>query len=263
MRSIKILANSYVLLLLIIPSLTGCGLRQRGDALKPNNKENIDIALPEIDDADEWRMIAEANFDNAEMGNITVVETDSGLAWSVKDGVGCIAGVSSDARWKGNHVALEIPEGPHSRLELSGAFKIIKGDGYLLVGLWGIVNEKQDADGPLCLYYDGTANQRKYAIPIRWMNLPCSVVGGSDQLPGIGDETESFHQLRIVLDRRDDTITYFVDERQIGVVRYEGELPPIVRVQMDLETPNKGTELEVHFKNLRVKSSGARYLDQS
>ena len=62
--------------------------------------------------------------------------------------------------------------------------------------------------------------------------------------------------MRIVLDRALSLISYYVDDEKIGEVKYEGDIPQITKLQMDVETPLKGTTLQVAYDNLKVKSWG-------
>ncbi|MFH0908300.1 MAG: hypothetical protein V1929_06025 [bacterium] len=217
------------------------------------------LTLPIFTGCATWRTAAEGRFDDRETHNTSLIETDPGLKWSVQDGVGRFAGVSSDTRWKGNHIVLSVTNDNRAMIEISGDFKIAKSQGYQLIALWGIVAGERDTDGPLCLYFEGSNGEGQYIIQTRWMNIPATVKGEKRNVAGFGDETQRFHKMRVVLNRTESLIAYFVDNRKVGTVKYEGEIAPITKVQMDIETPTAGTALEILYKNLKARSAGPPY----
>ncbi|MCK5306602.1 MAG: hypothetical protein KAJ66_05650 [Candidatus Omnitrophica bacterium] len=43
------------------------------------------------------------------------------------------------------------------------------------------------------------------------------------------------------------------------MVKVEGEIDPITKVMMDIESPISGVELDIRYDNLKVRSSGDLY----
>jgi hypothetical protein len=205
-----------------------------------------------------WRTVAEVDFNDGRTAPASVLSIDERLVWSIEDACGQFSGSSSDTRWKGNHIILPISDDSRARLEVSGDFRIPKSDGYQLIALWGIIDDGRDTEGPLCLYFEGEKGQGQYIIQTRWMKMPVNIVG-KRTFPGFGDETYKFHRMRMILDRSISRISYFVDEKMIGEVTFHGVIPPIIKLQMDIETPYKGTNLKIQFDNLRARSSGPAY----
>jgi hypothetical protein len=216
-------------------------------------------ATNEDDDAT-WRTLAESKFGDHEALNTSLIEPDPGLKWSVRNGVGRFAGVTSDTRWAGNAVVLPVDQDDRAITEVSGDFMIAKSTGYQLVALWGrVASGSGGTDGPLCMFFEGSNGGGAYVIQTRWMNMPATVERGGGTMEGFGDETQRFHRMRMVVNRTDSRIIYFVDDKKVGSVKYEGEIDPITEVRFEIETPDKGTELEILFKDLKARSFGPIY----
>lgn len=203
------------------------------------------------------RTIAKENF-NSYGKQMPTIQTDSSLYWSVAKKVGRFTGVSSDTLWEGNHVVLPIEKDNRVFLELSGEFMVKRSMGYQFIGLWGMtgIEGEEETRGPLGICFEGKEGKGKYKSVTKWVKLP---VSKDVIMSGLGDETSGFHEMRMLLDRENSTIQYFVDEKKVGTVRFSGEFPQITKMQIGIETPTAGTMLDIRFDNLCAKSWGDKY----
>jgi len=212
-------------------------------------------AVPTLDEGDVSVAFA---FEENDNDLVWVANTDPGLIWTIQNGEGRLAGVTADAAWMGNHFGFPIGIDIRAGLEISGEFRIADQDGYHLVALWG---PPDMGASRICMFYQSQGRRPDdghYVIQTRWMDAKTTRPERST-LPAFGDEAETFHKMRMVLDRTTRTIAYYVDDTLIGVVSYEGEIMPVTSVGMDLETPREGTTLDVRYDNVRARSFGPMY----
>jgi len=88
------------------------------------------------------------------------------------------------------------------------------------------------------------------------MKIPIVERGNSRSLPPFGDETTKFHTMRMVLDRENSMIEYYVDDRRFAWLRYEGKMGPITNLRADLQTPHQDKAVDIRYDNLRVRVFG-------
>jgi len=239
-------ATKLTLLVLLCVVLCGCtALRVRPQA-----------ALDRLTESADWRTVSAATFDGNQMGEAWLIVVDPGLKWSVEDEAGRLAGRTADVKWRGNHVAVRVAADEGSLLEISGDFKTPEADGYHIVALWGHWASMTN-NSSLCIYYTGDGQgSGHYVAQTRWHEIPTRLVWGSHVLSAFGDEKDVFHNMKLVLDRDRSVIYYCVDDKCFAVAKLGGRIQPIANAQMDIETPNKGTELDIRYDNLRVRSAG-------
>ncbi|MDD5483661.1 MAG: hypothetical protein PHP98_08430 [Kiritimatiellae bacterium] len=207
-----------------------------------------------------WETPVEAGFDNDDKG-VTAKSSDPGLAWSVTNQCGRISGTSSLGKWAGCKITLPITKDIRSLVEVSGDFKIAKSSGYQLVAL-GCATKA----GSICMFFEGDKGARPmyikdkiigrcgYKIQRRFIKIPVEM---EKELEGfkVGDETQAFHKMRIVLDRERTRIYYYVDNQLLGILKYEGDIGTANSVWMALQARDKNTELDVLYDNLRVRTA--------
>jgi len=208
----------------------------------------------------EWRTIARFDFDKGEIWNISLQETDPGLTWSVIDETGRFVGTTQDTEWIGNRIWLPVFEDTRTKIELSGDFKIAHSDDYQLVALWGMTDDGKIGWGPLCVYFSGRKGEGSYLIQTDWLTLSSKLVQGKDINKRVSaDASKDFHTMKIILDREVSEISYYIDDIPLGTIKVDGEIGPITKMMMDIETPDQGTELDIRYDNLRARSSGNPY----
>jgi len=192
----------------------------------------------------------------------TLCTTDSGeglgLKWSIGDGAGRFSGTtvpSAPGTWSSNSVRFPVGIDVREKLEISGEIRIAHSDGYHVIALWA---PGHHAANRLCIFYSGRPGRGHYVIQTHWMNIETTTTGRRS-LPAFGDEKDTFHKMRMVLDRTKKEISYYVDDIHLGVVTYEGEIDPITSVGMDIETPHGGTKMDIRYDNIKVRSFGPLY----
>ena len=200
------------------------------------------------------RTLVRQSFDMPGHGVLTILG-DKNLFWSVGDGEGRFAGVSSNPSWDGNYVVMPISGDSRTMLELSADFMLVNSLGHVAVAMWGTTGdvESPETRGPMGMCFEGTKGKGIYKSLGVAMKIPHS---REVFAAGMGDENRSFHTMRMVLDRRASTIDYFVDRKALGTVRFEGTIPSIRKIQIGIETPQNGNLIDVRFDNLRAKSFG-------
>ncbi|MCK4947901.1 MAG: hypothetical protein KAS46_05975 [Candidatus Aureabacteria bacterium] len=222
----------------------------------------------------EWNTIAMFDFDKGGIWNISLEETDPGLIWSIVDDAGRFSGITQDTEWIGNRIWLPVTGDKCTTIEISGDFKINQSSGHQLVGLWGLTDNNKIGWSPLCMYFEGKNGTGCYYIQTRWLKLKSKRIQKRKTKRGIvflqgetakavkhefSNPQKGFHTMKMVLNRESSEISYYIDDISLGVVKVEGEIGPITKVMMDIETPVSGVELDIRYDNLRVRSSGDIY----
>lgn len=214
-----------------------------------------------------WETIVDVNFDNGIDEGLTAKAADPGLQWSVTNQCERIAGTSTLGKWAGGKVQLSITNDTRALIEVSGDFKISKSSGYQLIALGcgtkaGTVAMFFEGDkGTGCFYYkDKIMSRSGYCIQQRFIKIPVKM---EKELSGFefGNEMQVFHKMRIVLDRAESRIYYYVDDQLLGILKYTGNIGTITSIWMDLEARDKNTELDVLYDNLRARVAGDTYPD--
>lgn len=188
---------------------------------------------------------------------VLTIAGDKNLFWSVNDGEGRFAGVSSNPSWDGNYVVMPFSGDSRTKLELSADFMLVNSLGHVAVAMWGTTGDEKapETRGPMGMCFEGTKGKGIY----KSLGAALAIPHSKDVFAvGRGDEDRSFHTMRMVLDRGASTIDYLIDRTLLGRIRFEGTIPPIRKIQIGIETPQNGSLIDVRFDNLRAKSSGDR-----
>jgi len=226
-------------------------------AVEPVEARPLETPAVNVDGAE---VIVEFTFDGNDRDIVSVQITDPGLAWTVEDGTGRFAGTLVDDRmWRSGIFSFPVDIDTRAKLEISGEFRVASHDGYHLAALWAPPPPMRSR---ICMYYESQGRapgDGHYIIQTRHMDTDTTLTAGSRSIPAFGNEADTFHRMRILLDRMERTLTYYVDETLIGVVSYEGDIAPITSVGMDLEVIEKGKTLDIRYDNIRIRSFGPIY----
>jgi len=201
-----------------------------------------------------WHTIVEERF--ADSSSVTAkdnIRTDAALEMSVRDGDGIIAGVASDKKWEGDYWSLPIPPHTNDLLEISADFRIADADGYALVALWGTGEFATQGPGAMCMFFQGEKDNGGYFIQQSHFRCPSKLVSGKKHQRGLGDESARFHNMKMVLDRAQAQIQYYVDDRLLGVVQFEGSIGPVKMLRIGVQAPDRGRLLDIRCDNLLVR----------
>ena len=205
----------------------------------------------------EMEVTASVTFEEPNAAMLCTTDSGEGLGlkWSIVDGAGCYSGTTIPAApgtWLSNTLQFPVGIDFRTKLEVSGEFRVAECDGFHVIGMRApaILNASR-----FCMYYSGRPGQGRYAIQTRWMKMK-TTTEGRGSIPAFGDEKDTFHKMRMLLDRSKKEISYYVDDVPLGTVHYEGEIQPVVSMGMDIETPNGGTKMDIRYDNLQVRSFG-------
>ncbi len=160
-------------------------------------------------------------------------------------------GTSQTNKWSGTRITLPVGDDDADLVEVSGDFKLKQYEGYHLVGLFGQVGDP--GKSILCMFFEGRDGIGGYRIQTRWATLPTKLIAGQKRTEGFGDETQHFHKMKMILDRPNSLIYYYVDDRHLGTVEFDGDVEALSALQMDFESPDAGNATEVLYDNLTVR----------
>ncbi len=207
----------------------------------------------------EWQTIAELTFDDSTEKDLPLYGVDHGLARKVEGGEFVLAGRTTDTRWRDDGLNLPVTGDTRAVVEISFSFRIASCPGYHLVDLDAETNEEGNF---LCMFFEGYKGKGHYRIQLGGktkLKFGAKLLRGTFRTEGFGDETTKLHTMRVVHDRATSQTSYYADSTLLGVVQVNGDIAPITTVLMGLETPEKGTDVDIRFDNLRVRVAGPPY----
>jgi hypothetical protein len=213
------------------------------------------------DDRITWTTLAHA--DLSDKAALVKQGDVAGLTWVHDDGGAMIKGTTVKEGWQGTRRGIRV-EGDDSELvEVSALIQVGKKNRKQLIVLWGNTEGGGMGRESMCLIYnegEGDDGAGFYRIQTRYLTVPNRLADGLWWCEGTGEETERFHKMRMVLDRKASAISYFADGNYIGTVKVHGEIGPLDEACIDFETPNAGVDVDVRYKDLTVRS-GVRNSD--
>ena len=199
-----------------------------------------------------WTTIVKADFTGDDKKDATFIWDVPGVQWEVANEMGRVKGTTMADEWKGTRINVPVAGDDGDILEVSGDFKIVQGNGHYVVALFG-QDGKPHAES-LCMLFENTDDGPEYRIQTNWAQHSAKIVDGTEKTPGLGDESKSFHKMKMVLDRGASKVYYFVDDNYLGTVQFDGRVSPIVNLQMDFESSKSGTNVEILYDNLMVRT---------
>ncbi|MBN2713498.1 MAG: hypothetical protein JXR97_13845 [Planctomycetes bacterium] len=200
--------------------------------------------------------LIDLNFDKGLNLDVSALSTDPGLFFKIQNGEAIIDGVTKDTRWRTDGFAVMLKKDGRAILDISCDFRIETSDGYQLVMLSAEPLDRSVGNDPLCLFLQGEKGAGNICCQQRWLKLTNKWTKTCETTPSFSEKQKDFHSLRMVLDRKKQTITYYCDQTEIGYVTYEGDMGPMNMLKIGVQTPNAGTTLDVRFDNIKAISKG-------
>lgn len=246
--------------------------------------EKTAITQEQKHESQSWQIIGKLDFGQTSKSNYILEETDPGIRWSVEGGKGRYHGISSDMIWKGNRVFYPFEGDHNSMLEISGEFKINPNNGIYLIsmttfpfvkypfvfnktggdqviGLWSFTDNGKSGFSPLCMFFEGLNGYGSFHIQTRWLRHKYDLEFGSKSSPPL-NVNKGVHSMKIVLYRNSSVASYYYDNILLGEIKIHGEIEPIIKIMMDIETPEYGVNTDLYFDNMQVRSNGNLYDNQ-
>ncbi len=184
-----------------------------------------------------------------------------GLKWVYGDGAARLMGTTVKDDWQGTRRGLRVKGDDSELVEVSASFKVGKKNKEQLIVLWGNTEGGKMGREAMCLIYnegEGDDGAGFYQIQSRYLTVPNRLDDGRWWSDGTGEETERFHKMRMVLDRKASAISYFADGNYIGTVKVHGKIDPLNYACIDFETAHAGVHVDVRYKDLMVRSGVRR-----
>ncbi len=200
----------------------------------------------------QWTTLARADFAGDDKKGATFLWDVPGTKWEVTNEMSRIKGTTTEDAWKGTRINVPVSGDDGDFVEVSGDFKVAQSDGHYVVALFGQdgIPHKES----LCMLIERTDGKTEYRIQTNWAQHAAKIVDGNEKTPGFGDESKTFHKMKMILDRSASKVYYYVDDVYLGTVQVDGRVVPIVNLQMDFESSKAGTNIEILYDNLMVRS---------
>ncbi len=200
----------------------------------------------------QWTTIAQADFAGDDKKDATFIWDVPGTQWEVANEVSRVKGKTTEDEWKGTRINVPVDGDDGDIVEVSGDFKVAQSDGHYLVALFG--QDGKPNEESLCMLFERTDDGTEYRIQTKWAQHSAKIVDGNQKTPGFGDESKAFHKMKMILDRAASKVYYFVDDVYLGTVQVDGRVVPIVNLQMDFESSKAGTNIEILYDNLMLRT---------
>ena len=210
-------------------------------------------------DAD-WQVLASERFDHKGVCTTNAIETDPGIRWTVGWGQGRFRGTTTDTNWGANAVDLPVSGDNREWLELAADVSLRADPAQLVVELQGLTDRPDQGLAPLALFLGTWTNLPiKYCLSTQWLLVTQRVEEAVSPFLSFGDEDRRMHRLRITMDRGAGRIFYHAGDRLLGTVWLGGEVGPVTRLRLKVDTADSQVRVNCRVDNLSVRATGKPY----